>query len=188
MAEKFDESLEDVKAEKTADSGESKAFDPETATREEWEALLAAKNEELAQQKERVLRIAAEMENTRKRIEREAADGVCYANERLLRELLPVLDNLERAIEHGETDPDIESLLDGVRMTQKGFVDALGKFGCKSVESLGKDFDPNYHEAMMRQDSPDHDDNKVIQEFRKGYVLNERLIRPALVVVSKKAG
>jgi molecular chaperone GrpE len=173
-------------ATETLEQDEKKVFDPETATREEWEELLAQKDEELKKEKERVLRLAAEMDNTRKRLEREASEGVCYANESLLREILPVMDNLDRAIQHGESEANFESLMEGVRMTRKGFLDTLGKFGCKPVEALGEDFDPNYHEAMMQQESPEHDDNKVIQELRKGYLLKERLIRPALVVVSKK--
>jgi molecular chaperone GrpE len=173
-------------ATETLEQDEKKVFDPETATRDEWEEMLAKKDEELKKEKERVLRLAADMDNTRKRLEREASEGVCYANESLLREILPVMDNLDRAIQHGESEANFESLMEGVRMTRKGFLDALGKFGCKPVEALGEDFDPNYHEAMMQQESPEHDDNKVVQELRKGYLLKERLIRPALVVVSKK--
>ncbi len=148
--------------------------------------LLALKEAELKQEKDRFLRVAADLENTRKRLEREASEGVCYANESLLREILPVVDNLERAIEHSEKEADYKSLLDGVRMTLKGFIDGLAKFGCKPVEAIGKSFDPNYHEAIMQQESSEHEENQVMVEVRRGYTLNDRLIRPSMVVVSKK--
>ncbi len=187
MAEESKQDQENLNGEVAVESPEEgKAFDPETATKEDWRKVLAEKDEEIAKIKDRMLRVAADVENTRKRLERESSEGICYANEKLIRELLPILDNLERAIEHGEKDADFDSLLEGVRMTYKGFVDTLGKLGCTQVEALGKDFDPNYHEAMMQQESSEHEDNKVLQEFRKGYVLNDRLIRPSMVVVSKK--
>lgn len=162
-------------------------FDPDTASATEWQELLDQKDEEIKSLQDRVLRIAADMENTRKRLERETSESVCYANEKLIRELLPVLDSLEMAIQHAEGDTKVESLLEGVRMTHKQFLDVLGKFGCAPVEAMGKEFDPNYHEAMMQQEDPDVPANTVVQEFRKGYTLKDRLIRPSMVIVSKKA-
>lgn len=147
--------------------------------------LLEEKDQEIRQLKDRVLRLAAEMDNVRKRLEREKSEGICFANESLLREFLPVLDNLDRAIEHSEKEANFQTLLEGVRMTQKGFIDALNKFGCTPFESAGKTFDPNLHEALMQQESPDYPDKTVIQEFQKGYTLHDRLLRPAMVVVSK---
>ncbi|GLI36151.1 nucleotide exchange factor GrpE [Desulforhabdus amnigena] len=152
---------------------------------ESLEELLAKKNEELKELQDRLLRMAAENENTRKRLEREKSDGICFANENLIRELLPVIDNLERAVQHGENDSDLEGLLEGVRMTLKAFAETLSKFGCNSFESVGKPFDPNYHEAVMQQENEEYPENTVLQEFRKGYTLNDRLLRAAMVVVSK---
>jgi molecular chaperone GrpE len=166
--------------------GAAEGASPSAPTDEECRELLAQKENELKQEKDRFLRLAADLENTRRRLEREASEGMCYANESLLREMLPALDNLERAIEHSEKEADYKSLLEGVRMTAKGFLDALAKFGCKPVEALGKNFDPNYHEAMMQQENPDRPENEVLLEVRKGYTLNERLLRPSMVVVSKK--
>lgn len=163
----------------------AKAFDPETATREDWEALLARKDQEIAELKDKMLRLAADMENTRKRLERERSEAICFANENILRELLSVVDNLERAIQHGESESDPERLLEGIRMTHKNFLDILAKFGCTPFESRGKSFDPNFHEAILQQESRDHPPNSVIAEYQKGYLLNERLLRPALVVVSR---
>lgn len=156
------------------------------ATGGEREDLLA-KDEEIKQLKDKVLRIAAEMENTRKRLERERTEGISFANENLIREMLPVMDNLERAIQHAEQDAEGQSLLDGVRMTAKSFLDILAKFGAAPFESLGKPFDPKYHEAIMQQEAPDVPNNTVIQEYQKGYTLHDRLLRPAMVVVSKGA-
>jgi len=156
------------------------------ASPEECIDQLVQKEQEIKSLQDRVLRIAAEMDNTRKRLERERSEGICFANESLIRILLPVLDNLERAIQHAEQDADPQALLDGVKMTVKGFQDALGKFGCVPFESVGKPFDPNYHEAMMQQESSEQPENIVLQEFQKGYTLHDRLIRPAMVVVSKE--
>ncbi len=152
---------------------------------EESEETLVKKNEEIKQLQDRVLRMAAEMDNTRKRLERERSDGISYANESLIRELLPVMDNLERAVQHGEKGPSCQGLLEGVKMTLKNMGDVLAKFGCASFESMGKPFDPKYHEAVMQQESAEHPEKTVIQELQKGYTLRERLVRPAMVVVSK---
>jgi molecular chaperone GrpE len=147
--------------------------------------VLAQKNEEIKQLQDRILRMAAEMDNTRKRLERERSEGINFANECLIREILPVIDNLDRAVQHGEKETNCQSLLEGVRMTLKSMEDVLGKFGCVSFESQGKQFDPKYHEAVMQQESTEHPDKTVIQELQKGYSLRDRLIRPAMVVVSK---
>ncbi|MDY0039363.1 MAG: nucleotide exchange factor GrpE [Desulforhabdus sp.] len=171
--------LEGEEIEKEGDSAES------DASIQECEELLSQKEVEIKQLQDRTLRLAAEMENTRKRLEREKIEGICFANESLLRELLSVADNLERAIQHAEGGADFESLLEGMRMINKGFLDTLAKFGCKPFESKGSDFDPNIHEAVMQQEVEGEVDNKVIQELQKGFKLNDRLLRPAMVVVSK---
>lgn len=171
--------LEGVESAKEDESLESEA------TVQECEELLNEKEEEVKRLQDRTLRLAAEMENTRKRLEREKLDGICFANESLLRELLSVLDNLERAIQHAADGADFESLLEGIRMIHKGLLDTLAKFGCKPFESEGSDFDPNLHEAVMQQEAEGEAENKVLQELQKGYKLNDRLLRPAMVVVSK---
>ena len=168
-----------------ADTPEAEELLPVEPEKPDCATLLAQKEEELKKSQDRLLRLAAEMENTKKRIEREKADGVAFANESLIRDLLPVVDNLQRALEHSEKEADFQSLLDGVRMTLKGFLDGLAKFGCVPFESLGTTFDPNLHEAVMQQADPEHPDRTVIREFQKGYTLKDRLIRPAMVAVSK---
>jgi molecular chaperone GrpE len=152
---------------------------------EAGEDILVKKDEEIKQLQDRVLRMAAEMENTRKRLEREKSECISFANEGLMRGLLPVIDNLARAVEHGEADANCRSLLEGVRMTLKNFEEVLGKFGCVPFTSVGKVFDPNFHEAVMQQESSEHPEKTILQELQKGYTLHDRLLRPAMVIVSK---
>lgn len=147
--------------------------------------LLAAKDEEIQQLNDRILRMAAEMENTRKRLDREKCDAISFANVSLIKDLLSVVDNLERALRHAEGDADPASLLDGVKMTLKGFLDVLARHGCVPFDAVGKIFDPNFHEAVAQQESADHEDFTVLSEFQRGYTLNDRLLRPAMVIVSK---
>ena len=152
----------------------------------ECRQLLAKREEELKEAQEKVLRLAAELENTRKRLEREKAEGIAYANESILRQLIEVIDNLERAIDHGEKDGNCdEGLLDGVRMTHKSFIDVLARFGAAPFESVGTVFDPNRHEAVMQEPTSDYPDMTVTREFQKGYTLRDRLLRPARVGVAR---
>lgn len=164
---------------------EPEEVEAEPEAEEDLPKLLAEKEEELKQAQDRVLRIAAELENTRKRLEREKAEGINFANETIMRGLLPVLDNLERALEHAEKEASYESLLEGVRMTLKGFLDVFGKFGGTPFESVGEMFDPNRHEAVTQENTSDYPDKTVVREFQKGYMLRDRLLRPAMVVVAR---
>ena len=143
---------------------------------------LDAMQERLREAQERQLRAAAEFDNFRKRAAREREETVKLANERLLRELLPVVDNLERALgSGGETG----ALVEGVRLVHKQFVDALGRCGVKAFPSLGEKFDPTRHEALMQQETDQVPPDHVLAELVKGYVLNDKLVRPASVVVAK---
>jgi len=164
---------------------EAAIFDPETATIEQWLSLLEGKDTEISQLKDRVQRIGAEMENTRKRLERERTESISYANERIMRDLLPIVDNLERALDHARNDTTADSLTEGVAITLKAFQDTLSRFGCTAFEAAGAAFDPNYHEAVMQEESGDYPEKTVVRELQKGYMLHSRLLRPAMVVVSK---
>ena len=156
----------------------------EEPPQEDCAGLLAKREAEIKQLQDRILRLAAEVENTRKRLEREKLDGISYANEALLRELLPVIDNLERAIEHGENETDFQGFAEGIRMTLKGLLGALAKYGCAPFDAVGKAFDPNFHEALMQEENTDYPEKTVLRELQKGYTLRERLLRPASVIVS----
>ncbi len=142
----------------------------------------------IASLEDQVLRLHAEFDNYRKRTEREVAGFRKYAQESLIKELLPHVDNLERALEHGrQNDPD-DPLLEGVELTLKGIMDALGRFGVSRVEAMGKPFDPGLHEAVMQQLDADKEENTILAETQTGYLLHDRLLRPAMVVVSKRPG
>lgn len=143
---------------------------------------LESEKEEL---QERALRIQAETENFKKRIEREKDDFAKYSNEKVVKELLPVLDNLERAVDHAKESKEEGPLLEGVEMTLELFDKALEKLGVSPVLAIGEPFNPEKHEAVQQIESGDHAPNIVVSEFQKGYMLHERLLRPAMVVVSK---
>ena len=162
------------------------AFDSETADGATLLAKYRELEDELSETQERVLRTAADAENFKKRLQREKEEQTRYANESFMRELLPVIDNLERALEHSEPGADQGGLQEGLNMTLKGFLDTLTRFGCTPVEAAGKTFDPNFHEAVSQEESADHEPNTVLRELQKGYMLKERLLRPAMVLVSKR--
>ena len=132
------------------------------------------------------LRERADLENARKRHQRDREEAIRFANDRLLREMIPVLDNLERAVGHAEQgDDEKQGLLEGVNMTINQFRKVLEDFGVKPIIALGEDFDPNLHQAMGQVESADQAPNTVISEFQKGYLLNDRLLRPSMVMVAK---
>jgi molecular chaperone GrpE len=139
-----------------------------------------------AETADKLLRLAAEFENYRKRMERDRALAMKYAEEQVFKELLPCIDNLERAIEQGRKTNNAGDLLAGVELTYKGLMNALEKFELVPMQSIGTPFDPNIHEALAMEISGEVDPNCVLREFEKGYMYKDRLIRPAKVVVAKK--
>lgn len=149
--------------------------------------------QELAESKDQFLRLAAEFENFKRRIERERETLVKYAGENILRELLASVDNLDRALEQGSAETDdvqqkFDAMLEGVSLTQKGLLATLEKFDVVPIESEGLEFNPNEHEAMTMEASDTVPANHVLQEFMKGYQFKDRLLRPAKVVVSQGNG
>jgi molecular chaperone GrpE len=142
------------------------------------------KDEELLKQKDTFLREKAELENFKKRLTKEKEDFVQFANERLLKELVQIEDNMERAIL--APNATLESLKEGVEMIQKQFSIFLKNQKVESIEAMEKPFDPNLHEVLNQQESDEYEENTVIQEYSKGYTLNGRLLRSAKVVISKK--
>ena len=153
------------------------------------EKQLAEAKEEAAVLKDRMLRLAADYENYKKRNERERATAMKYAGEQIFREFLPVVDNLERAVGHsGVEGNDVEAklagLLEGVELTLKGLHSSLEKFEVKPIESKGQPFDPNKQEALTMEPSDTVPVNHVVNEFEKGYFYKDRLLRAAKVTVS----
>ena len=151
---------------------------------EQLEEQIRLKDEELANQKDTFLREKAELENFKKRLTKEKEDFVQFANERLLKELIQIEDNLERALE--VPNATFESLKEGVGMIQKQFTAFLKNQKAEPIDALGKPFDPNLHEVLNQQESEEHEENTVIQEYSKGYTLNGRILRSAKVVIAKK--
>jgi molecular chaperone GrpE len=134
---------------------------------------------------DRFLRMAADFENYKKRAAKEKEDYVKFANEDLIKAIIPFIDNLERAVNHAEKVHDIGVMIEGVRLTIQQVLQALNKLGLSSFESVGKPFDPAKHEAMLVVETDQHEPNQVVEEFQKGYLLYDRLLRPATVSVSK---
>lgn len=130
--------------------------------------------------------VAAEMDNYRKRMEREKENLVKYGNERVLKDLLEVVDNFDRTIGmlKGDQDQKVKNLVVGLEMIEKQFLDTMGKHGLTPILAVGKDFDPNFHEALAQEYVEGKKPNEIIKEFQKGYSLNGRLIRPSKVVVA----
>lgn len=146
---------------------------------------MAEKEKEAKENYERYLRVSAELDNYRKRAAREKADVIKYGKEDVIKDMLPFLDSLDRALEHNETG-DVQSFRQGIALIQEQMLSCLKKHGVERVECAGADFDPNLHEALMQTDSPEHQDNKIVSEVQKGYLLNGRLIRASRVCVCKK--
>ena len=136
---------------------------------------------------DRLLRVSAEFENYKKRTRREIDDFRKYANEALIKELLGVVDNLERAVESSKEASEDSQLLEGVNLTLKEIIKIFEKFNVTPIEALEKEFDPAVHQAVLQEASEDHAENTVIREFQKGYTIHDRLLRPAMVVVSTAA-
>jgi len=132
------------------------------------------------------LRSQAEMENMKKRFQKDKQELIKYGNEALTKQLLPVADNLEKALDHSKDEKSLEALREGVDLTLKGLLDVLEKAGVEVVKSVGEPFDPNFHEAVSEQADESAAPGTVVKELQKGYLLNQRLIRPAMVIVNKK--
>ncbi len=154
----------------------------------ELEKQLEEKTREAAENYEKFLRSYAELENFKKRIQREKEEAIRFANEELVKELLPIIDNLERALEQVEGSGDVNSLKEGISLTLQQFLKTLNRFGLEQITSVGERFDPNKHEAVAVEDTKEHDDGIVLKEFQKAYFFKDRLLRPAMVTVSKGEG
>ncbi len=167
---------------------EGPAAAQETASAEDLSEKVAAQTKELQEVQDRHLRLAAEFDNYRKRVMRERAEVVRTAQEGLLLELLPVFDNLERALAAARASAGSsraeEAVIEGVEMTLRLFKGVLEKEGVKEIASVGQPFDPTVHHAVEQVQTNDHPENTVVEEVLRGYVLDQKVLRPALVKVS----
>ena len=152
---------------------------------EERIQILEAEKQELF---EKLQRLSADYQNFQKRSPKQIADSVAYEKKAIIRSLLPSLDNFEHALSHADTaqGPEaIDNMIKGIRLVFDHMLDALKAHGISKIESLGKPFNPNFHEAMMQRVEPDKDDQIVLEEFQAGYMLNDQVLRPARVIVNK---
>jgi molecular chaperone GrpE len=140
--------------------------------------------EEIKAAQDRYLRLAAEFENYKKRAQKDQAEYAKYANERLLRELLPVLDNLQRALQHAQQSGSTNGLIEGVELTCKQYLEVLSRFGVRPIPSVGLPFDPALHQAVATVDPKGQAPNTIVEEYEKGYFLHDRVLRPATVTVA----
>ncbi|MDQ1330957.1 MAG: molecular chaperone GrpE, partial [Thermodesulfobacteriota bacterium] len=174
----------DVECETTAET-EGKISDPLNNLEEN----LKKSAHESKETYDRLLRVSADFENYKKRTAREICEFRKYANESIISEMLNAVDNLERAISSSSGNDKLNScFIEGVGMTLKEILKVFENYGVKPIESLCKTFDPNFHQAVMQQESNEHPENTVIAELQKGYMIHYRLLRPSMVVVSTVKG
>jgi molecular chaperone GrpE len=136
---------------------------------------------------DKYLRVLAELDNYKKRAAKEKADAIAYGNENLIRDILPILDSLDRAAEHACNAGDMVAFKEGFSLVKEQLICCLGKHGVEKIEAVGADFNPNLHDALLQVESEEHGNNKVIEEFEKGYLLKGRLLKPTKVSVSRAA-
>ncbi len=169
-----------------AAGAQDKEAPPEKLTKAELIEKLRAAEESAKKYLDLYVRAQAEMENLKKRLRKEKEDFLKFANESLIKELLPVVDNLENALKHAQDENSVHALREGIELTLKGMKDALSKAGVEEIKASGERFDPNYHHAVSQEESDKVEVGTVLHELQKGYTLNQRLLRPAMVVVSKR--
>lgn len=187
MDEKSKKESEEISVRETPEDSSGKGGEGKELTSElqEIRQQLEKKESEAKENYDRFLRQVAELENFKKRMAREKGEAIRYANENLMKDLLPVLDNLERAVDHAQGGDNGKPLLEGVEMVLKGFLDVLNKYGVTQISAKGESFDPEKHEAIAQVESEAYEPNTVVEEHHKGYYLLDRLLRPSLVSVAK---
>jgi len=177
------EPQEAAQAEKSAEGNAVKAL-----TAEELRASLEAKEKEAAENYDRYLRAMAEMDNYRKRAARDKEDAIKFGNERLIKDVLPILDSLDRAL-HQASEVSVrnnfEAFQQGLELIHSQILGCLEKHGVEKIAAKGEEFDPDWHQALMQVETPEMEDNRVVDEYESGYTLHGRLLRPSKVSVSK---
>ena len=151
---------------------------------EDLKKKLEEKEKEASANYDKYLRAVADFDNYKKRALKDKADAIKYGNEDIIKDILPFMDSLDRALEHDTGD--IQAFKEGIALIQDQLLCCLKKNGVERIDTAGKDFDPNFHEALMQMESDQHEDNKIVSEMEKGYLLNGRLLRPSRVCVCKK--
>ena len=186
--------LDSAEHEPIDDAPEESSVDTEPEDSSEAEALADLKAEyeaykaESEKQHDQMLRTIAEFDNSRKRTEREKEESLKYALESFVKELIPTVDSIERAIQSTKESQDFDGLAEGVEMIYRALLSVLEKRGVTPIDAVNEPFDPMQHEAVMHVESEDVPENRIIEEWQKGYILHNRVIRPSMVSVSKGKG
>ncbi|CAI2718781.1 nucleotide exchange factor GrpE [Nitrospina watsonii] len=162
----------------------AEAQEPDVVSEDDIETLLKKKDDEVAEMRNEMLRLRADVENVRRRLNKEKQDAIVFANQRLIKALIPVFDNLDRALKAPDTN--VESLKEGVRMTAKQFEAVLDKENVEPIIAVGEKFDPEVHEVLAQIESHEHAENTVVEEYVRGYKMNGRMVLPAKVAIAKK--
>ena len=157
---------------------------PTESDSDDLERALAAKTDEVKSLNDRYLRLAAEFENYKRLAQRDQREQAKFANENILKEVLPIIDNLQRAVNFSKSAADCDQLIEGVQLTLKQFIETLSKFGIKQITSVGEPFDPSRHQAVATIASNDQPEHTIIQEHQPGYLLHDRILRAAMVTVA----
>lgn len=183
-----DEVMEEDAVQAQADETENAEADLGGSDQKDWQAEAVALAEQIEAYKDQAVRAQAEAQNVRRRAEQDVEKAHKFALEKFSKELLPIIDSLEKALEAEQaTDNEVTPLQEGVEMTLSMFLSGIKKFSLEQIDPIGHPFDPTHHEAMTMVEAPDAEPNTVIAAMQKGYTLSGRLIRPAMVVVSKGA-
>lgn len=182
------ESLDAAQPEQAVDASAENMADATSAEGKNWQAEAESLAAQVSELKEQALRAQAETQNIRRRAEQDVEKAHKFALEKFAKELLPVIDSLEKSMENlGDVSANADALKEGIEMTLSMFVSGMNKFNLQAVDPMGQSFDPALHEAMSIVDAPGAEPNSVIAVIQKGYTLNGRLVRPAMVMVAKNA-
>ncbi|MFY9309884.1 MAG: nucleotide exchange factor GrpE [Bacteroidia bacterium] len=185
----FEESKGDSLEEEEPATAESAPAESPEKVIETLRAGYEKKEQEVREAQDRFMRTLADFENYKKRTQRDQSDALKYANEKLIKELLPVIDNLDRALAHSRETRDFDRMMEGIELVHKQLLSALGKFGVAPIESLHQPFDPFLHQSIGQvevEEGSNAKENQVVGETQKGYHLNDRVLRPSLVMIAKK--
>ena len=188
LAEALREASEAVEGAETADAPEAEPRAAPDAEEPAPEDELETRRRELEEAQDRFVRLQAEFENFRRRSLKERQESLQYGHQNLVKDLLASVDNLERALGHSAEDADAESLIQGIELVKREMLGALGKHGVKVIEPFEEAFDPAFHEAMGQLPTASVEPNTVVEVLQKGYMINDRMLRPARVLVARKPG
>ncbi len=185
QSRKRDKKILDIQDESKEEVSKPHIEKESAASREELVEELEKTKKEAAESYDKYLRTSAELENYKRRAIKERADAINYGNERLIKDILPIVDSMERALDHAYNSEEFDAFVEGLRLIYDKLLVSLKKNGVERIDATGKDFDPNFHEAMLQVETEEYENNKIVEEFEKGYLLNGRLLRPVKAAISK---